>query len=314
MKTLLLCCAVAGTILSGCVSETVRKNDDRYMQPGALDPNLTGYYDVYNVSFLGKYRIQHEWPLPARACKYGSMSTLGKDKDRYTGEVFWVNSIFEDAGQTWQESVMGAPRSFNPFVRSVIVKRPEYDSANGVLKTDKSRYVDREEGLEPICFEAWTGTSHAVTIFLYKRTVNEWREALARWSKGAYVSADAKQSLETVLGNTWHIYRVPLRPREINRIAGSYELRILPIADTGYSLALELGANAESLQNPQAHAAFKAMFQRLIESVKVEPLTPAIEAKMEQLKSRAFEIMRQNCISMAQRTKPPAYCQRYLKQ
>jgi hypothetical protein len=308
MKTLLAVYVITATLLTGCISNFVRNNDDRYMQPGALDPNLTGYYDVYNVSLLNKYRIQYEWPLPARACKYGSMSTLGKEQDRYTGEIFWVNPIFEEAGKTLQESSMGEPRNFDSFVRSVKVERPVYETVNGVRGI--ARYYENEEGLQPICFEAWVGTSHAVTIFLYKRTVSEWQDALAKWSKGAYVGADATQSLETVMDNKWHVYRLPLKPREVNRIAGAHELRVLPIGDTGYTIAMELGATLESLQNPQTHAAFQAMFKRLIESVKIEPLTPAIEADMAQLKAKAFEIVRQNCLRMK---KPPGYCKKFLE-
>jgi hypothetical protein len=307
MKTPILGLVIAITLLTGCVSNFVRNNDDRYMQPGALDPNLTGYYDVYNVSLLNKYRIRHEWPLPARACEYGSMSTLGKEKDRYTGEIFWVNPIFEVAGRTLQESSMGAPRSFDSFVRSIKVQRPEYETVNGVRGI--SHYYENEEGLKPICFEAWVGSSHAVTIFLYQRTVDQWQDALAKWSKGAYLGKDATQGIDTVMGNKWHIYRLPLKPREMNRVAGAYELRILPIGDTGYTLAMEFGATVESVENPKAHSAFQAMFNRLIESVKIEPLTPAIEADMAQLKAKAFEIVRQNCLRMK---KPPEYCTRYL--
>ena len=308
MKTLLAVCAIAATFLTGCVSNFVRNNDDRYMQPGALDPNLTGYYDVYNVSLLNKYRISHEWPLPARACKYGSMSTLGKEQDRYTGEIFWVNPIFEEAGQTWQESSMGASRSFDSFVRSVKVKRAVYDTVNGVRGI--VRYEENEEGLQPICFETWVGSSHAVTILLYQRTVGHWQDALAKWSKGVYLGTDATQAIETVLGNKWHVYRLPLKPREMNRVAGAYELRILPIGDTGYTFAMEFGATVESLENPQAHAAFQTMFKSLIESVKIEPLTPAIEGDMAQLKAKAFEISRQNCLRMKN---PPWYCKKYLE-
>lgn len=307
MKTPIWGLVIATTLLTGCVSNFVRNNDERYMQPGALDPNLSGYYDVYNVSLLNKYRIRYEWPLPARACKYGSMSTLGKEQDRYTGEIFWVNPIFEEAGKTLQESSTGEPRNFDSFVRSIKVQRPVYETVNGVRGI--VRYEENEEGLQPICFEAWVGSSHAVTIFLYQRTVGQWQEALAKWSRGAYLGKDATQGIDTVMGNKWHVYRLPLKPREMNRVAGAYELRILPIGDTGYTFAMEFGATVESLDNPQAHAAFQAMFKRLIESVKIEPLTPAIEADMEQLKAKAFEVTRKNCLRMKN---PSGYCKKYL--
>jgi hypothetical protein len=58
----------------------------------------------------------------------------------------------------------------------------------------------------------------------------------------------------------------------------------------------------------------QAMFRRLLESVKIEPLTPAIEAEIAQLKAQAMEIQRQECLEMAKRTKPFKWCQKYLPQ
>jgi hypothetical protein len=56
----------------------------------------------------------------------------------------------------------------------------------------------------------------------------------------------------------------------------------------------------------------EAMFRRLLESVKVDPLTPAIEVEIAQLKAKAIEVQRQECIEMAKRTKPFKWCQKYL--
>lgn len=301
MKTPIWGLVIAITLLTGCVSNFVRNNDDRYMQPGALDPNLSGYYDVYNVSLLNKYRIRYEWPLPARACKYGSMSTLGKEQDRYTGEIFWVNPIFEEAGKTLQESFMGEPRSFDSFVRSIKVQRPEYETVNGVRGI--SHYYENEEGLQPICFEAWVGSSHSLVMRLHKRDIATWKSQWSTYNPTGVWT-------EKVIGaNHWHA----LENAEVNLASsgtgGWYLSYLTPVGDTGYTLALQLGATQQSLKSPQAHAAFQAMFKRLIESVKIEPLTPAIEADMAQLKAKAFEIGRQNCLRMKN---PPGYCKRYL--
>lgn len=309
MKKLFVSYAVLVIFLTGCMGELIRKNDDRYMQTGALDPNLTGYYDIYNVSFLNKYRIRHEWPLPARACPYGSMPTLGKNEDRYTGEINWVNSIFEEAGQTWQTSSMGPSRSFDRYVRSQKVQRPDYDKDGKV-----AGYHEAEEGLRAICYESWVATNHSVSAMLFRRTLNEWQDELAkRPYHRPYVAPNAEQFTQQVKENKWYVYRAALQPMPSNGSGGPFELWILPVGDTNYTLALQFGANQESLKYPETHARFQTMFQHLIESVRIEPLTPAIAAEMEQLKAQAFEITRQECVRMNQTMrKPPAWCQKYL--
>lgn len=273
MKKIIWLWLLLALVVTGCAGEIIRKNDDRYMQPGALDPLLTGYYDVYKFIFLRQYNITHEWPLPARACKYRALPTLGRDQDRYKGEVFAIPEIYESASKTWQASSTGRPPwDFDRFVRPTYKREiPEFDAAG--KKT--GRMLEKvETGLEPVCFEAWVGTSHAMTLMLYKRTVNEWESALSQWSQGSYVGPGSKKFTEDVSGNRWHVYRVEPKPRITNRIAGAFELRILPIGTSNYTLAIELAANQDSLQHPQAHANFQAMFRHLIESVRIENIKP----------------------------------------
>ena len=303
-------CLAIACLLGACSFASQQLSDkrmeDQLLRPGALDSPVATNFDEYLFKFMDKYRIVHAWPVTS-ACKYSKLRTKYTMGEMSYGDVYSVDDIYEDGNITKQRDVTPGT-DFNRFVRSVLVRRPVYaTTSDGIKGNEIAGYYENEEGFKPICFEAWAGTSHAVTIFLHKRTVNEWKEALTRWSLGSYMRADAKQSVEIVTGNSWHVFRLPLKPREMNRVAGSYELRILPIGNTGYTMALELGANVESLQNPQAHAAFEAMFKRLIESVKIEPLTPAIEAEMAQLKSQAFEIVRKDCIRMSQRSNPPAY-------
>jgi hypothetical protein len=282
-----------------------KRMEEQLLKPGALDSPVATNFNEYHFRFLDKYRVVHAWPVTS-ACKYAGHGTQYQMGETSYGEVQSVLDIYEEGGTTRQRDASPG-WNFNRFVRSIKVQRPVYDTVNGVRGI--VRYEENEEGLQPICFEAWVGSSHAVTIFLYQRTVGQWQDALAKWSKGAYLGKDATQGNDTVMGNRWHVYRLPLKPREMNRAAGAYELRILPIGDTGYTFAMEFGATVESLENPQAHAAFQAMFKRLIESVKIEPLTPTIEAEMAQLKAKAFEIVRQNCLRMKN---PPGYCKRYL--
>lgn len=53
---------------------------------------------------------------------------------------------------------------------------------------------------------------------------------------------------------------------------------LLPLADSGYTLSFELGANTESLRDPKANAQFLAVLQHLVESVRIEALPAAAPA------------------------------------
>lgn len=248
-----------------------KAREEQLLKPGALDAPMTGYYDSYSFKLLDKYRVTHDWPVVSN-CKYRKQPTLNR-LDRFRGEVYAVRDIYEEQGKTWQrfEPQLG-PYDFDRFVRPTYKRElPEFDAAG--KKT--GRMLEKEEtGLEPVCFEAWVGTSHAMTLMLYKRTVYEWQSALGQWSQGSYVGSGARKFTEDVSGNRWRVYRVEPKPRITNRIAGAFELRILPIGTSGYTLAIELAANQDSLQRPQAHANFQAMFRHLIESVRIENIKP----------------------------------------
>lgn len=247
-----------------------KAREEQLLKPGALDAPITGYYDVYSFKLLTQYRVTHDWPVVSN-CKYSKVATLGRKQDRYKGEIYAVDDIYEEGSSTKQR---GAHPSWNfdRFVRPTYKRQiPEFGP--GGIKT--GRMLEKEEvGLEPVCFEAWVGTSHAMTLMLYRRTLNDWQEALGQWSQGSYAAPSSKKFVEDVSGNRWHVYRVEPGPRVMNRIAGAFELRILSIGQTNYTLALELTANQDSLQHPQAHANFQAMFRHLIESVRVEEIKP----------------------------------------
>lgn len=81
----------------------------------------------------------------------------------------------------------------------------------------------------------------------------------------------------------------------------------------GVTFGLNLGASLESLKHPQAHANFQATLRHLATSFKIESLTPTIKAEMTQLKARAEQVQRQECIEQAKRSKPFPWCEKYLK-
>jgi len=321
-KTFTLCLILIPLLAACSVGDMVYQNDQRYMRPGALDPAIptAPYYARHTFTLLGRYRVGHDWPNLGRSCQYGG-SYSGKPADIGLKLFDSLGEIYEENGKTYYKTDKSYA-SINPktgtywrsdldrFIRPTYKRQiPEFDP---VAKKFTGRKIEQEEkGFEPICFEAWVETGHALTVMLYKRTVGEWQAALNHWSQGAYASPDAKHINENVAGNKWHVYLVPLKPRMANRISGSYELRILPIGTTDYTLAIELGANQESLQNPEVHAKFKAMFRHLIESVRIEPLTPQIEKEHEALHQRALDLARKQC---GQYKEPTPWCRQLSQQ
>lgn len=258
-------------MFSGCgVEEAIRRNDDHYSKPGALDMPMNGYRDTYFFRFLGRYRISHQWPTTAEACEYRSLPTLGRTVDRYKGEVFSAPDIFETNGKTWQASNTGrAPMDFDRYVRSVKVMRGVYANISGM--SQKVGEKENEEGLRPVCFGGWYTTSHILRLWLFKYDIVAWRGRLAERSpKGRWTQ-------QSVAGNLWQVNETAeqdLKTRPLNGMGGPFQIWILSIGDTGYTIAMELGASQESLQFPEAHERFKATFRDLIESVKIEPLQP----------------------------------------
>lgn len=261
-------CMTLLATLSACgVEQAVKRNDDRYMQPGALDAPLTGFYDTYQIKFLDKYRVTHQWPVVSN-CKYSKLPTLGRKNDRYKGEIYAVDDIYEESGSTKQRGAHPA-WNFDRFVRSVKVKNPVYGQVNGVRQ--KTGEEEIEAGLQSMCFESWHATSHSLVMRLHKRDLKTWK---ALWTQ---FNPKGKWSEQLVAGNVWAMQETSeqeLSPRAPGASGGWFQSWLLPIGDTGYTIALQLGASQESMQHPEAHVRMKATFHQLIESVKIEPLRP----------------------------------------
>ena len=276
----------------GVVEETVRRNDDRYAQPGAMDSPLTGIYKTYQFNLLDKYRVTHQWL--ESGCSYRGVeqkgSTPGKRSYLYIGR-----DIFEKDGKTWLRFEGMTPFDFDRFVRSVKQQVPIYapptkeelGASNKALweqiersrKTGRMesatpdstgrkpiRYEEKEFGYRALCGETWQATNHSLTVFLHKRDLVSWR---AIWTER---NPKGKWSERRVGANVWLAQETAeqdFKPKPPNGFGGHFQTWLLPIGDTGYTLALELSANQESLQHPDAHARFQATFRHLIESVKI---------------------------------------------
>ena len=184
MNTKLWPALIALCLLAGCVSEAIRRNDDRYLQPGALDAPIAERYDTYQYRFLDTYRVTHDW-LGVGDCKYGKLATTRR-VNRAIPALYAVADIFEEGGKTWQRNT--PPRkdlAFDRYVRSQKRMVPtEYASVlaeDGKTRVTKAvKFEEKEEGFGAMCFEAWAATSHTLVIRLQKRNLETVRAA---WNK-----------------------------------------------------------------------------------------------------------------------------------
>lgn len=253
-------------ILVGCSGEFVyRKDIEQLSKPGALDLSLTGFYSHYQYKLLDKYRISHQW-LRESACDYRTIEAKKYDgADRF----FIVRDIYEEGGSTWQRfDVKTGNFNFDSFVR------PQY-----TVKTQNGLKV--EKGHNVLCLETWWTTSHSVALFLHKQSLDEMKaDFTKRYPEGVWTT-------KTVNDLTWYVQETPqakFRSRPLNGVGGPFQTWVLPLADTGYVMAIELGASKESLQYPEAQARMVVMLKHLIESVSIEPIQTA-DADLKQVAS-----------------------------
>lgn len=234
-----------------------KANEEKLLKPAALDLPLTGFYSHYQYKLLDRYQVKHQW-IRESNCQYSKIeSEKYESKDRLTKNRFFnVDDIFEERNSTWQRDSTRPARNFDRFVR------PEYTvQTRSGLKTEK--------GYNVLCLETWWVTSHSIALFLRKQPLDEMKAGFSKWYPEGIWTTKKVNNL------TWHVQETSedkFRPRPINGVGGPFQTWVLPLANTGYTMAMELGASKESLQYPDAHARMQAMFMHLIESVKIEPL------------------------------------------
>lgn len=235
-----------------------KANETKLLKAGALDAKVTGVYDTYQVKFLDQYRITHEWPRNSNGCQYASSPTLGISNG-YQGEFYVGKDIYEDGNVTKQRDVHPT-WNFDRFVRSKkVTGRCPADSPN----CDYGGKVF-EKGLTPMCLQVWAGSSHSLTYYFFKRTVTEWKKILPEWG---FLQPATKK---TVGNNTWYVYQSDLQAPKINQVSGPFQMWILPVGTSDYTIALQLNANQNSLNSPEAHSQMQAIYRDLIESVTIE--------------------------------------------
>lgn len=253
--------------LTGCgiASEVINHeaNDQRLLKAGALDVSINEIYKKYQYNFLDQYRITHDF-IMASGCNYRVKKPIGI-KDLIPSANYAISDaldIFEQNNHTYQRSYQTKdinhlnPDNIDRYVR------PEFD--RGLDPYGKP--LPKGKGFQPMCFEAWQGTQHFLTVYLHKRKLD---------IPNIYGLQDGVISHEKVGSNHWWVQKFDLRPYQANGAGRIVESWVLPIADSGYTFIFEFGANQDSLKYPQAHAQMQAIFKHLIESVKIEPINSA---------------------------------------
>lgn len=245
-------------LLNGCgVEEIIRKNDDRYAMPGAMDSPLTGIYNTYRFSLLDRYDVKHQWL--ESGCRYRGVEQPST-KQGFRTRLFLGQAIVEKDGKTWLRFSQDRHFDFDPWVRSVKWVSRERGKEGQIL----------EVGLKPVCFESWWTTSHYLRLRLQRRSLAELKLLFTeRYPEGEWRSQELN-------GLDWRVQQVPvtkLRPRPVNGLGGPYLAWLVALGDSGYVMSIEMGASKESLEHPQAHAAISSVLLHLVNSLKVERLT-----------------------------------------
>lgn len=251
---------------AGCsVVSGLAQSDERYMKPGALDGPTPSAYATYSYKFMRRYRVTHDW-VRTTPCWYRAREVPEAVKPHPSD--FWdAPEIYEEDGKTWQGSnIGGPPKEIDRLVTSVkVVSRARGEEGQLV-----------EVGNQSMCEESWWTSSHFLVVRLRRGDMESVRDNVTRQALAAGARPEAVQWTRRMLnGIEWlvlHVSPDQLIARRPNSIGGPFETWIAPLADTGYSISFTLGASKESLDFPQAHAAFQATFMRLVNSLRVEPL------------------------------------------
>lgn len=253
---LLLFCTSA--LISSCgVDEIIRKNDDRYATPGAMDSPLTGIYNTYRLDLLDRYRISHQWL--ESGCAYRGVRQ-SSTQQAILSRFFVGRDIVEKDGKTWLRFSDGL-FDFDPWVRSV----------KWTSKEKGKEGQTKEVGLKPVCFEYWWASSHYLSATIRHSSLRDYEASFANSYRLA------KWSTRQLNGLNWRVAEVPsnlLQVRPPNGLGGPYRAWLTELGNTGYVISIEMGASKESLDHPQAHADIEGVFKHLVSSLKVERLAP----------------------------------------
>lgn len=310
-------CFLFGVMLSSCsfVSQQLadKAMEDRLLKSGALDSPIPWNLKTYSFRFLDRYWIRHGWPVSS-SCRYGSLRASAVDFDGfYRGGPMYVFPIYEREGSMWQERLDKPPTKVNAFFRSLKTKVPISVRKEGDLKGGlaEENYTEREDGFTWMCGENWIGLEMSVAMKFHQRSQDQWAAILDE----TFPQQGLKKTWEKIGNNTWMAYTAALQSKQPNMLGGPYKIYVTPVADSGFTIAISMRANQDSIKNPEAFQAMDVLFHRLLESVKVEPWTDLAASEVEETRLKAMEILKQDCFKHYKNKprKAPTWCQPYLK-
>jgi hypothetical protein len=285
--------------------------DNMYLQPGATDPAVPSARNIYTtrtMKFLGKYRVTYQWLHDG--CEIDSAVNLrlplqGNLRREYS------KPIYEADGHLWAEPFLPeqAPTNRDKFFKSIMKSYPIYGrQPNGAIDINniiRDRML--ETGREPACITFWKGIRQHVSINFTDRTLADVEKVLDRVLEKENIT----KSTHVIGGNTWLTYKRPVVSTTIG-YGNYYWTYFTPILDSGYLVEAGLAANAESLKSPESFSALEDFFQRMLAAVEIAPWTEADEKEQAEMRRRAVESMRLDCVAQAKRSKPAPWCGRYL--
>lgn len=306
-----------GAVLSSCGFVFHQLSDktmeERLLKPGALDSPIPKKFITYSFRFFDRYWIRHKWPVSS-SCRYGALRASGVDSDGfYRGGPMYVFPIFEHEGSIWQENLDRPPTRMNALFRGVphVVTSSPLQGKESSESKDRAVQKVREGGFGTMCGESWVGIEMSVAMQFFQRTQDQWAAILDE----KLPPQGLKKTWETVGSNTWMAYTADLQPKQPNVLGGPYKVYVTPVADSGFTIAISMRANQESIKTPEAFQAMDVLFHRLLESVKIEPWTDLAASEVERTRLQGMEIVKQDCLKYY-RNKPakaPTWCQPYLR-
>ena len=240
----------------------------------AQQRNAETRFQLYGpFSFMGKYRVQHEWlhedPRGSHYCQgYNSVredivDDLGKLRPAQIGMEIW-----EDAGILWQREPYFKPDGVEDMTRFVIGNyRPK---APGGPRYDH----------EALCTTAYDGIGTIFNLYLKKITL----EGLRNWDQQRMLEWRYAKLLEPLKYETTQVNGVVaekltqvvalglkgLEDKPVRRV--TEDIRV-PIGDTGYVYQLTFTLSDAIVQNePEKAVRRRAYWQRIQDSFRIDPI------------------------------------------
>ena len=249
-------CAGPGRNLLGKVVD-----DNIYFGGVALPKGPVAIGPSYSFRFVEKWRISHAWVQGTgiEPCHYRG-NTFKKFPKYAVLAAEVQGSMFENDGKIYSAFVK--PKNPEQIVFWELSEQFLGESTSD--RRFRGKYM-------PFCGHAFQQSRNSMTLFIVKP---DPRKGTDVWVEGAVPVV--------VKGRTWLVKRVP--PQDLSGVALTrpIEYWTLKIPDTPYWLNLTFSAslNVSIHQHSADTVALLNIFHQLIESVKLEPITPVDPASM----------------------------------